>query len=207
LISQILTSIAAAARPINAGCVDIGKDVIDEAHERAFGYRLNLDPEAIAGPIVRKSVDNFTHDGLVTEAPARPEPGYVYQRLLDNRCGDALVKNLRFAVFDALVPFVYRKCRPLAARFGNDNARCALDAVENCVSREELAKRVEFAKAVGLDYGEIDGVRDRASERLYLLDANKTAAGPRNGLDAAATARAMDLYCAAMEVLLKRFTV
>ena len=31
-----------------------------------------------------------------------------------------------------------------------------------------------FCAAMGLDYGKLDIIRDRADQRLYILDANKT---------------------------------
>jgi hypothetical protein len=47
---------------------------------------------------------------------------------------------------------------------------------------------------MGLDYGEVDVVRDAGDKRIYVLDLNKTPLGPPNGLTPAEFARALALY-------------
>jgi hypothetical protein len=40
----------------------------------------------------------------------------------------------------------------------------------------------EFARLLGLDWGGLDVLRDRAEGRLYIVDANKTDMGPPTAL-------------------------
>jgi len=47
------------------------------------------------------------------------------------------------------------------------------------VLSEEEADRVQrFCRGMGLDYGELDAVRDASSGRLYVVDVNNTPFGP-----------------------------
>ena len=46
------------------------------------------------------------------------------------------------------------------------------------MSSDEQAKVLELARAIGLDYGEMDGLRDRSTGKFYVVDINKTPFGP-----------------------------
>jgi hypothetical protein len=60
--------------------------------------------------------------------------------------------------------------------------------------RSEISRIGELCGAMGLDYGEVDVVRDAGDKRIYVLDLNKTPLGPPNGLTPAEFARALALY-------------
>jgi glutathione synthase/RimK-type ligase-like ATP-grasp enzyme len=53
-----------------------------------------------------------------------------------------------------------------------------LTTPEAVFSPEEIAKLSAFAKAMALDWGGLDILRDRADGRLYVVDVNKTDMGP-----------------------------
>jgi hypothetical protein len=73
---------------------------------------------------------------------------------------------------------LYVKKRPVSRRFTNDNSGCDLVMIEDAFSGEERAKIAEFARRLGLDWGGLDVLRDRADGRIYIVDANKTDMGP-----------------------------
>lgn len=188
---------------INAKCLDISKSHVERVQKEVFGYSLAVDPLTYQGRLVIKSDTNGVHDGKEVDGPVSGiDPTCVYQALVDNRCpGGAsdYVCDLRLPIFSGDVAFVYVKKRLRSCRFANENASVELhlDASE-FFNPVEISCIREFCARVHLDYGEIDVVRDWNTQRVFVLDINKTPHGPPNGLSSAQRKLAMELY-------LKRF--
>ena len=124
----------------NVQCLDIGKDAVEEAHQAAFGYGMAVDPRH-GGTYVRKSVDNATHDALVFEGPSEPEPGYVYQRLIQNG----------FAGLDEEMAFPHRLLLPVCPRTEGAGAEVQRDARSRRNPRAGWGDFHAFANAVPLE--------------------------------------------------------
>lgn len=173
---------------INGACCDISKRRVEAVHQAVFGYGLAVDPRQHVGPMVCKADRNGAHDGQVVQGPlATPRADCVYQRLVDNRAApdldaEGMVCDLRVTIFGGQPRFVYLKLRPESSRFANLNARVQLAALADVFSPQACRQLADFCRAFGLDYGEIDVVRDAGSGRLHVLDVNKTPLGPPNGL-------------------------
>jgi hypothetical protein len=151
-----------------------------QAHAcRALGYDSRVDPTAHTGPCVMKSRRNAAHDGRVIECPvAAVDAEYAYEVLVDNRHGEDEINDLRLVMILGEIPVAYVKYRPLITRFADANSRVTLTTPDALFSAEELAKCQEFARSIGMQYGEIDILRDNASGRIYIVDANNTPCGP-----------------------------
>ena len=50
--------------------------------------------------------------------------------------------------------------------------------VSNLFTEKEVEKIIQFCEKIGLDYGEIDILRDRGDQRIYIVDVNNDPAGP-----------------------------
>jgi hypothetical protein len=166
----------------NLGCTDVSKVRVERAFVTEFGYSSFVDPETHAGVCVMKSDLNALHDGRIIRCPAPREPGVVYQKVLNNETGGGFVVDHRVPVFRGHVPFVYLKHRPLETRFSNTNAFVRIAQPDAVFSADELAGIVRFCAAIGLDYGELDVLRDKADGRIYIIDVSKTPWGPPNHL-------------------------
>ena len=55
--------------------------------------------------------------------------------------------------------------------------------VDKSVTDDELKKVCQFCERMGLDYGEVDILRDNTDGRIYIVDANNTPAGPPSPID------------------------
>jgi hypothetical protein len=174
----VLTSMAGDRTVFNLHCRDISKAHTDRIFREVFGYRLNLDPLAHVGPCVRKSNLNARHDGRVISCPIEPEPGFVYQKVIDNEVGDGLVQDVRVPVFKDTIPFVYLKYRSVERRFSNNNTRVELASAGDVFSPRERQSILHFCRRMGVDYGELDVLRHREDGRLYIVDVNTTPWGP-----------------------------
>ena len=87
-------------------------------------------------------------------------------------------------VFGSTMPFCYLKRRPLEQRFSNENSAVDLLEVAAVFSPKEIELLLRFSTAIGLDYGELDVLRDRLDGRIYVVDVNNTPDGPPNHLPA-----------------------
>jgi hypothetical protein len=175
------------SRFINLKCSDISKKKVSTIFNSVFGYELDIDPTVYTGKIVQKADRNAAHDGKVINGPitdieyqvGREE--YVYSLHVNNIEGD-MVTDIRVPWFGHLSKTVYRKQRPVGNRFSNTNDKVFLESAAEHFSTSEMEKISEFCRTFGLDYGEVDCVRDKDTGKLYVLDVNKTPAGPPNGL-------------------------
>ncbi len=179
--------LAPSAKPaFNVGCFDIRKSVVARIFEETFGYALGVDPSAHHGMLVEKSESNGKHDGRLVEGPiASPKPGHVYQRNIENTFDGAEHVDIRTPVVGGrTTPFVFLKRRARDLRFTNDNHRVDLAATDAMLSRDEQEKIAAFARAMRLDFGGLDILRDRNDGRIYIVDANKTDMGPPSAMRA-----------------------
>jgi hypothetical protein len=184
---------------INGNCLDISKTRVEAIHLEVFGYSLGVDPLNYVGKIVIKSDLNATHDGVEAVAPlTEKHPGVVYQRLGENRPPNDSPDKLcdyRVPIFWTRPTFAYLKIRPQTARFSNANTNVTLvEEAAALFSPEEMRLLTIFCRRTGLDYGEIDVVRDHETSLIYVLDINKTPLGPPNGLSKADHVHALRLY-------------
>lgn len=186
---------------LNFGAGDIRKSQVAAAFEQAFGYPLSLDPATGEGLAVEKSEGNGVHDGRCISRPCPPRPGFVYQRFIDTQAEDGLVEDLRTPTVAGRPVAVFIKRRRPEARFSNDNVACVLRCPEEVFSPEETAAIGRFCALLGLDWGGLDILRDRADDRLYIVDANKTDMGPPIALSLRDKLRAVRALGAALRAL------
>ena len=166
------------------------------------------DPGAIR-EVARQFESLFTRMMLKSMRDAvGPDPMFgsdqqqMYQDMADNQLSIQMAKgkglvitmnvhdagaaeDIRVPVFGHLIPFCYRKRRPIDSRFSNENTSATLCEVDTVLSAAEVQQIFQFCDAMGLDYGELDVLRDRDDGRLYVVDVNNTPWGPPNHLDPA----------------------
>ncbi len=179
-------------RNINAGIkinfsnIDISKQHVESVFEAVFGYPLAIDPLSHTGQFVRKSDENFTHDGLVMDGPLREdqiEDGYVYEKLVDNSVNADEVMDIRIPVIGQEIAMLQTKIRPKNDRFSNNNTIVKTVPPDTVLSESEIEKMLEFARAMALEFLELDVLRDKNDHRLYIVDCNSTPAfGPPPGM-------------------------
>ena len=177
---------------INERCLNISKERVERAHQRAFGYGMAVDPTSHSGPMVAKSDTNAAHDGRVIQGPiASPDPGTVYQIEIDNRVDEIngkrasapTVLDMRVTVVGGEITGAFCKYRAAAKRFLNTNDHASFHKPEVLFSDNEIRRLIAFADDIGLDLGEIDVLRDNADGRIYAIDANNTPHSPPGVLE------------------------
>lgn len=197
--NPVLEDIAASLPVINLRGNDIRKTRVDAVMRHVFGYGLAIDPVATSGPFVEKADANALHDGRVVHGPlAAPVAGRVYQRLIQGRCVGRLVEEIRVPVVGGQVPFVHLKYKkrdaPLAL-----SVRGTITEPTAVLEGHEIASLLRFADAMGIDFGELDIMRDRSDGRIYVFDANNTPCVRFVGVSATDRRGTVDRLTAAFE--------
>ncbi len=170
---------------INLNCQDISKSLVNQLFQEAFGYSIAIDPLTYTNKCVVKSNLNAQHDGKIISCPiSKTESGLVYQKLINNEIEDSKVLDYRVPVFKKEIPFVYlyiKKNRTVTQRFQGYTSVVSVQVVETnkVFEQEEISKILCFCQKLGLDYGELDILRDNIDQQLYIVDANNT---PFSGL-------------------------
>jgi hypothetical protein len=163
---------------LNGDCTDISKSRVAEVFREIFGYDLSLNPATATAPYLEKGEINGVHDGVIRLDPAPAKPDRVYQHLIDNRTEDGTVLDYRCPTVFGDIPLVFLKERPEGRRFDNLNTRVRLSTPEAHFSEDERLRISAFCAAMGLDWGGLDILRDAKTDRLYIVDVNKTDMGP-----------------------------
>lgn len=167
-----------SGKTLNGHCRDITKSHVAKTFADIFGYDLSITPHTAVGSYLEKGEENGVHDAIIRNAPRKPEPGRVYQKLLDNSTTDGTVLDYRCPTVFGDIPLVYLKERPIDQRFDNLNTRVRLADPSSCFSPVELSKIRAFCAAMHLDWGGLDILRHAGDGKIYIVDVNKTDMGP-----------------------------
>ncbi len=171
--------LARRGRFINGAARDISKEKVEEVFSEVFGYGMKIDPRTHRGECVQKSDENAQHDGKVVLAPLEPQPGYIYQKLINNREGDR-VADLRVKVVGGKIPFMMYRIRSAFDRFDNTQTSTMVP-LDDYIAKDEQQKILLFCNKMGIDFGALDCLRDADDGKLYIVDANLTTGTPMPG--------------------------
>lgn len=164
---------------INEYCLDISKKTVEKMFKKVFGYGLTINPQKYKNSYVKKSNLNAKHDGKIYTKLQTPKNGYVYQKVINNQLED-MILDFRVPYIMGTIPFVYLKYRPLKTRFSNTNSYVNLSTTKEIFSNSEIVKISKFCKLMGVDYAELDILRDGDNGKIYIADVNNTPSGPPN---------------------------
>lgn len=182
--NEVVKKLSKKEKIINLKSIDISKSFVDKTFSGVFGYSSLFDPANYKGTLVRKSELNAAHDGTIIVGPAAGKPGFIYQKLINNQCGRNLVADMRIPVINGIIPLVFIKYKTLETRFSvfrkwhHKLKNVEVHKPEDLLSHTEITNLIEFCSRSGLEYGELDVLRDREDGRIYVVDVNNTPAGP-----------------------------
>lgn len=175
-----LSTAAMAALPISAInrlCTDISKTRVDALWAELAGYSIEVDPLTVEGPMVVKSDANGRHDGRLMVGPIkRKQPGMVYQLPIDSLVGGKFFEY-RLIVMRDRIPIVLESEMPVP-HWGHHAIVTRGRPTSELLSRAEIDLILAFTALIGLEFGELDAVREETTGRLYILDANRTPVRP-----------------------------
>lgn len=192
---EVLEKLKKTTHVINGECADISKRRIDRAHQEVFGYSLIIDPVTFSGLAVRKSDVNATHNGEIVTCPLTIEErdaamadGWIFSRLLNtatvlpNLDGREYARDIRVPFMGGEIPLCYLGYRELDSRFGFKKVYVDIVNTADVLSAHEVSHIGAFCSAIGLEYGELDVLRNLDDGCIYIVDANNTPSGPQEPL-------------------------
>lgn len=171
----LLDELAREHAVINLQCRDISKKRVESAFREVFGYGTFVDPTRHQGKCVRKSDLNAQHDGAVIDCPIQGDPDseYIYQKLLNHVNDEQLAVDYRVAVVGREIAYFKLRFKRLEDRFAHTIRESVIE-VGKYLSAAEENLIIRFCEKIGMDYGELDMIRDQADGKLYIVDANST---------------------------------
>lgn len=176
---DVLTAINKTTPVLNIGCTDISKITVDAVGQQIFGYSSFIDPTQYMGVCVEKPDNNGVKGGRVISCPiTRVNAESVYQYLIDSTI-DGYQQEYRVPVILDSLPIVSLvKQHPAVNSLDHRTQLPPIPmAVDQVFSLTEQQQILHFCRQLKLDFGELDIVRCRHTQRLFILDANKTPAG------------------------------
>lgn len=185
----------------NARCTDIRKSTLDRHHEAVFGYGLAVDPLRHIGPLLEKGDGNALHDGRILQGPLPPDAvraDKVYQRVIANRVADGRPVDLRLVWLAGSTPIAYLKFKPEERRFTNETTHVETALPSEIFSADELRNVALLMERMGVDWAELDILRDANDQRIYVVDINPTPWGPPAALPAPAANAAIQAIASAL---------
>jgi hypothetical protein len=165
----------------NANCWDISKSLLDKHHVEVMGYGVQLDPLTHEGPLLEKGNANALHDGRILQGPLPVnalQEGKVYQKIVDNRAEDGRPVDMRLVWIRGATPMLYLKYKSESARFSNETVEVSCAEVNAMLSSKERDEISALMSRLGIDWAELDVLRDRTDGRIYVVDINPTPWGP-----------------------------
>ena len=180
---RVLEELAQATRVINFGCDDISKTRVEAVHQQVFGYGLIVDPKTYQGPAVVKSNMNARGGEDVVECPVEIDyrPYVVYQRRVTTPREPDEFEEYRVAVTGQRLATAVVKRRPLSDHFDRSAGYALITEPDEVLSAAEQAKVLELCTAVGLEFGDLDILREQGDGRIHVIDVNPTPGGPGGG--------------------------
>jgi len=173
----VLTELARHKPVVNQHCLDISKQRVEREFFAETGRSTFVDPLTFSGRAVCKYNENARGGHLVDLPLLKPDPKFVYQRLIDATAAGSVVEY-RVPVVLGTIPLVYRELKDIPHdQIKTRKQSAQLCSADTVFSAAEIGQVLSFCRRMGLDFGELDILRSNDDGQLYILDANKTPGG------------------------------
>ncbi len=180
---RIFHYLKCAGYPVyNSGIRSTNRDAVEACHVMAFGYGAHVDPLTWTGKLVEKSAWNYGKDSRLLKGPLRSDqvlPDRIYMKEIDNRNPDNEYIDFRTTIVDRrpvwAQQFWYYGHRRFKKQHMSYNYRSSLP--EEVFTAKEIEQIHSFCTLFGMDFGDLDILRDVQDGHIYVVDANPTTGG------------------------------
>ena len=162
----VLCKLGADYPIINGGCCDVTKSHVDKIFAEVFGYSSIIDPTN-SHYYLKKSEKQGDKSGEVVEDPHKPEEGYIYQKIINNILGGYRI-DYRTHIIGGEIVWVREKWKEDIVSPELIKSRPANDVFMT----SEKNKILDFCQRIGLNFGELDILKDYSSGKIYIVDVN-----------------------------------
>lgn len=168
-------------RIINLTMFSHDKKRSDEVFADVFGYRLDIDPQNYQGEgVIKGRHDNGAKSARAVRYPlddAIDTDKNVYQIMVKNDIefsGNGYSYLYRVPIFDGHIPIMIGKHFKKEDRFAWSAAGAEMICPYSALTPPEIRLIREYCLKFGLEFGELDVLRDMDTNRIYIIDANAT---------------------------------
>ena len=162
---EIIKELNKSFKTFNIDCNNVRKSHVAKIHKEVFGY--NAEPNGTK--TIRKSELQSTKQESFTDIIKND--GYHYMRFIDTYDGDRY-HTLRVPYFNGNIPIVVDVCRNDILKRNHKTDILKVFNPEECFIMPELDFINQFCNEFGLDYGELDILRDINTGKIYIIDVN-----------------------------------
>ena len=154
---------------INGECKNVEKWYVDQVFTEVFGYSSFIDPTK-SGICIKKNIQQCTKSAELIVTPCMIENGFIYQKYINNVVnGHREVLRLVIAKKDIMI---HTKIMQGLVR---DGAEHCIDVIvdwdKKLLSKDEKEKTILLCEKMGMEWGELDALRD-SDGKLYIIDVN-----------------------------------
>jgi hypothetical protein len=166
-------------RVLNYHLLDTTKYAVDQYHREALGYS-SLVPKGYIGKVVVKRNQQarnaaFISDRYYDNYAATDSPNYrVSQKFINTEHTPGWCTEHRAAIFSREILLIEKKKRS-RYRFNSFAEQYRIVDMEDVFSLPEIDQIFKFCCVSGLDFGELDILRDKDDGRIYIVDINNKA--------------------------------
>ncbi len=164
---SIILKLSESYPVINLRCNDVSKSNVAKIYQEVFKNTFEINPERYTGRAVAKiDIAQGDKSGKIVNCPCKKEEYWHYQKLLQD-IQTGLIHEYRVFIARGIAT-VNKKQKKTENRFHTiveKNEYCSL----NEFSIEEITKINEFCEKIGVEYCELDLLRDK---ELYIIDVN-----------------------------------
>ena len=171
---------------INKNLKDISKLNLEKVHKEIFGYNLLIEPTKFDGEFISKGNGNKERAPLIPSYKLHKRKlklgevnkNLIYQKNVNNTDDNNNIIDHRAFVFNYKVKYVikYVVDTKFLTRVGTTKKKEFVE-FEKYFDKSDIIKINRFINKLGVEYGEIDIIRDRNTKKLYLIDVNNTPSG------------------------------
>ncbi len=151
---------------INGACENVTKWYVDEVFAKVFGYSSLIDPTD-CHYYLRKGNGQGDKSGKIFTEPQQPKAGYVYQQVINNILGGYRI-DYRVHIIGNEIVWIREKWKVNIVSPDLVRSRPANDVFMD----SERNKILEFCCKIGLNFGELDVLKDYATGKIYIIDVN-----------------------------------
>jgi len=174
-------------RFINLFLIETSKEYVAKSMEAHFGYTFKINPRTFNGYCIAKHNGNGTKSCFFLKCPIDADEVFAdhcYQKIINfsSKTDKSTLYEIRVPVFRNIIPFTFFKTRNRGLRFTSKNRSMEITPALTHLSADELQDIITYCRKIGLEYGELDILRDDEDGKIYIIDVNNTAWWPPNKL-------------------------
>lgn len=154
----------------NLNCNNTRKSHVAKIHKKVFGYNADIENN-YRGRVFRKSELQYQRDEEILPAIGT-NPDYYYMKYIDTFEKGMGYVHHRVPYFDGEIPIVIKVGKRHPYKRKRSTNKHQIGKPGEFFKQYELRLIKKFCKKIGLDYGELDVLRDIKTKKIFVVDVN-----------------------------------